>query len=69
MKKTKLNLKSLNVGQQISQEQYLLQSMFGGSDPTWGTGENLPKFSGVLFTGEGLIKSGDDGETGRMFGI
>jgi len=53
----------------LTKEQEMLQELFGGS-PSWGTGENLPKFQGSLISGEGLIKSGDyEGDTASMFGF
>ena len=59
----------VNLGtERLSREQEALHGFFGGS-PTWGTGKDLPKFDGVLISGGGLIKNGDDGATGRMFGI
>ena len=53
---------------QLTKEQNMLHEMFGG-EPTFGTGENLPKIDGVLNSGHGLIKNDDDGETGSMFGF
>jgi len=53
----------------LTKEQTMLHELFGGS-PSWGTGENLPKFQGALISGEGLIKSGDyEGETASIFGF
>lgn len=54
----------------ITKEQVFLQEVFSGGmrNQTWGTGENLPKFDRTLMSGGGLIKSGDFGETGAMFG-
>ena len=46
----------------------MLHEMFGGN-PTWGTGEQLPKMNGVLRSGHGLINNDDFGETGDMFGV
>jgi len=52
----------------ISKEQNLLQQLFRG-ERTFGTGQNLPEINGALTSGNGLINSGDTGETGLMFGV
>lgn len=52
----------------ISNEQRFLKDMFGGNG-TLGRGHNLPKVDGVLINGGGLIKNGDGGSTGSMFGV
>ena len=52
----------------ISNEQRFLQDLFGGNG-TLGRGDNLPKVDGVLINGGGLIKNGDEGRTGNMFGM
>lgn len=65
-------MKPLVVGQQLSTEQTFLRMTFGHGDKIlFGNEESecLPKFNGVLMSGSGIIKSEDDGETGRMFGI
>lgn len=54
--------------QQLSAAQNMLREMFRG-EPTFGTGQNLPKLNGELRTGRGLINNGDGGDTGRMFGV
>lgn len=55
--------------QLVSKEQRILQELFRG-EPTWGTGNNLPKVNGILIKGGGLIKNGDVyRQTGAMFGI
>lgn len=61
-------LQRVNPAPRITQEQAMLQEMFGGN-PTWGTGEQLPKREGILVSGHGLIKNDDFGETGSMFGV
>jgi len=53
----------------LTRGQLVLTELMGGSNQTWGTGQNLPKFNGELTSGKGLIKNDDNGETGRMFGI
>lgn len=55
----------------LSNEQRVMQEiMSGGSiNQCWGTGENLPRLNRTLSSGGGILKSGDGGETGRMFGI
>ena len=58
----------LQVGQNFSQEQMFMQDMFGSSR-TWGTGQNLPQFNGILISGNGLINNEDNGETGGLFGL
>jgi len=62
-------IQSLQPAPALSKEQDMLQELFNG-EPTFGTGENLPKVSGVLRTGHGLINNGDDyEETASMFGV
>ena len=58
----------LQVGQNFSQEQMFMQDMFNSSR-TWGTGQNLPQFNGILISGNGLINNEDNGETGGLFGL
>ena len=60
--------KKVLISPMFSKEQSALQEMFGGSERLWGTGRNLPQMNGVLISGEGIIKSGDAGETASMFG-
>lgn len=50
------------------QQQRLLQ-LFGNKQQFWGFGGNPVKINKKLNSGNGLIKSGDGGATGRMFGI
>ena len=52
----------------LSYSQLVLKEMFNG-DPTFGTGQNLPKINGTLTSGGGLIKNGDLGETSKIFGF
>ena len=61
------SLQSLKPAPMLSQEQNMMQEMFGGND-MWGTGRNLPRMNGALTSGHGLIKNDDFGETRRMFG-
>lgn len=62
-------LLKFKIAPQLTKEQEMLQELFG-SNPSWGTGENLPKFDNVLNSGEGLINSGDDeSETAQLFGL
>ena len=62
--------KDIGIKRPLTAGQQILQELFGGSNQTWGTGQNLPKVDGVLRTGEGLIKNGDYiKKTGRMFGL
>lgn len=61
-----------SVAPQISQEQFLLGEMFGHGDKVmFGSEEDsLPRMNGILFSGEGIIKSGDKyRETGGLFGL
>jgi len=54
---------------QLTQEQGMIQEMFGGND-MWGTGRNLPQMNGALISGSGLMNSEDvDSETASMFGF
>ena len=62
------NLPAPVVMENISNEQRFLQDLFGGNG-TLGRGHNLPKVDGVLINGGGLIKNGDQGRTGSMFGM
>lgn len=52
--------------QSYSKEQALLNEMFSGNN-NYLTGNNLPKISGVLITGQGLIKNNNQGQTRRLF--
>lgn len=53
----------------LTQEQEMMQGMFGHGERSWGTGENLPKLDGAITSGNGLIKSGDnENETAGLFG-
>lgn len=52
----------------MSQSQQMLNEMFSG-ERTFGTGRNLPVINHTLTSGEGIIKSGDGGQTGRFFGF
>ena len=58
-------------GMFLTQEQSMLQEMFGGSPTIWGQEEDsLPRFHQTLTSGNGLINSGDvDKETASMFGL
>ncbi len=60
--------RTLDPAPMLSQEQHMLQEMFGSSQQLWGTGRDLPKMNGALISGGGIIKSGDGGETAAMFG-
>lgn len=63
-------LKQIRPAPRLSQEQGMLREMFGGSEPLWGTGRNLPKLEHTLNSGGGIIKSGDeDRETASLFGL
>jgi len=62
------SIRRIDPAPMLSQEQSMLQEMFGGN-PTWGTGEQLPKMNGALRSGHGLINNDDFGETGSMFGV
>lgn len=53
----------------LSREQGMLRSFFGGGSRVWGTGQSLPKITNTLTSGGGLIKSGDQGETAGLFGL
>ena len=64
-----LSPKKIRIAPRLSQEQAMLGEMFGGADSIWGTGQNLPQMNETLTSGHGLVKSGDDGETGSMFGV
>ena len=55
-------------GQQLDTEQQFMQDMFNSSR-TWGPGQNLPQFNGILISGNGLINNEDNGETGGLFGL
>jgi len=50
------------------QQQRLLQ-LFGNKQQFWGFGGNPVKINRKLSSGNGIIKSGDGGATGRMFGV
>lgn len=70
--KFKSSIKPLNVGKQLSQEQDMMNEMFGGRNSVlFGSedSESLPQMNGAIITGEGLIKNGDEGRTGYMFGM
>ena len=58
----------LQLGQQFSQEQELMNEMFGSSR-TFGTGQNLPKIDNIITSGYGLINNEDYGETSQIFGV
>jgi hypothetical protein len=62
--------KPVNPGLILSKEQFMLNELFNGQR-TFGTGNNLPKVTGALTTGQGLINHDDTYErrTGRMFGL
>jgi len=62
-------LKRLTPGPMLSREQGMLREMFGGSEPLWGSGQDLPKLHNTLNSGSGLIKSDDGGETASFFGF
>ncbi len=68
LKRIQFLQKPIQPAPQLTKEQNMLHEMFGG-EPTFGTGENLPKIDGVLNSGHGLIKNDDYGETGSMFGF
>lgn len=57
------------VREDLTREQGMLKTFFGSGSKMWGTGRSLPQRNGILISGGGLVKSGDKGETGRMFGI
>lgn len=61
-------LQSFKPAPTLSREQKMLQEVFG-NERTFGTGKNLPEINNALTSGGGLIKNGDEGETGRMFGF
>ena len=58
-------------GMFLTEEQNMLQSMFGGSPTIWGQEQDsLPRFHQTLTSGNGLINSGDDEqETASIFGM
>jgi hypothetical protein len=62
------SLPSVQPAPALSKEQDMLQEMFSGND-NWGTGQNLPEINGALRTGGGIMNSGDNGQTGSMFGL
>jgi len=52
-----------------SKEQKLLGDMFGGNRLMTGGDFKKPHLQGLLREGGGIMKNGDRGQTGRMFGI
>ena len=64
----KRSLPAPTIGENLTKEQRFLGDLFGGNG-TLGRGHNLPRMNRTLFSGGGLIKNGDDGETGNMFGM
>ena len=52
-----------------SKEQKLLGDMFGGNRMMTAGDFKRPHLQGLLRKGGGILKNGDRGQTGRMFGI
>ena len=67
--KPKFNPQKFRPTQDFSPAQRMFQEVLGGGEQTWGSGNQLPKISQKLTSGNGLINSGDLGETGNLFGI
>jgi len=74
-RKTKLirfkpqRLPPVRIGENLTKEQRFLGELFGGNG-TLGKGRNLPVMHRTLFSGSGIIKSGDyENETASMFGV
>ena len=52
-----------------TREQARLLQLFGNKQQFWGYGGNPVRINKQITSGHGLIKNGDGGATGRMFGI
>ncbi len=55
--------------QGMNSTQKLLGDMFGGNRMMTGGDFKRPHLQGLLRKGGGILKNGDRGQTGRMFGI
>ncbi len=53
----------------MNSTQKLLGDMFGGNRMMTGGDFKRPHLQGLLRKGGGILKNGDRGQTGRMFGI
>ena len=67
--KPKFNPQKLKPTQDFSPAQRMFQEVLGGGEQTWGTGNQLPSLNRSLTSGNGIINSGDEGQTGSLFGI
>lgn len=53
---------------ELSYSQNVLRDLFADKNQIWNNGSNKIQINKTLSTGNGIIKSGDNGKTARMFG-